>query len=156
MGETVDALAHKADVPGRVKGAVTDKKDALADKVTGAKDRITGTAADAADTTGSIAGQAKTKARKGAGMAQENPLGLAVGSAAAGFLIGLLIPSTQIEDERLGPVADQVKAQAREVGGEAVQHGKEVAQDVAETAKDAGREHADQLRESVGQSSADA
>jgi len=105
MGETVQALANKADVPGRIKGTVADKKDALTDKMVGAKDKITGSASGVADTSGTIAGQAKTQAKRGAGIAQENPLGLAVASLAAGFVIGMLVPSTRMEDERIGPVA---------------------------------------------------
>jgi hypothetical protein len=153
MGETVEALAHKADVPGRIKGSVADKKDAITEKVSGAKDKITGGASNAHDSTGAVADQAKTKARQGVGIAKENPLGLAVGSLAAGFIIGIVLPSTRVEDERIGAVADQVKDHAREIGGEAIEHGKEVAQDVAhtatQTAKDAGSQHADELRESI-------
>lgn len=161
MGDTVEALAYKADVPGRVKGAVADKKDAAIEKIGGAKDAIAGGASNAADATGGAAAQAKTTARRGAGIAQENPLGLAIGAIAAGFVVGMLIPTTRIENERLGPVADTVKEQAREVGGEAAEHAKQVAQDVAqtatETAKGMGKQHADELRESVtsGSSSSD-
>ena len=155
MGETVEALAHKADVPGRIKGSVADKKDALAGKVSDAKDKITGSASNAQDSTGAVADHAKTKARQGAGIAEENPLGLAVGALAAGVIIGMVLPSTRREEQRIGAVADHVKDQARELGGEAIEHGKDVVQDVAhtaaETAKDAGSQHADELRESVGQ-----
>jgi gas vesicle protein len=155
MGETVEALAHKADVPGRIKGSVADKKDAITEKVAGAKDKITGGASNAHDSTGAVADQAKTKARQGVGIAKENPLGLAAGSLAAGFIVGILVPSTRVEDERIGPTADQVKDHAREIGSEAIEHGKDIAQDVAhtatQTAKDAGSHHADELRESVSQ-----
>jgi Protein of unknown function (DUF3618) len=147
MGETVEALAHKADVPGRIKGSVADKKDALAEKVSGAKDKLTGGASNAQDSTGAVADQAKTKASQGVGIAKENPLGLAVGSLAVGYIVGMLIPSTRVEDERIGPVADHVKDQAREIGDEAIEHGKDVAHAAAQTAKDAGS----QLRESVTQ-----
>jgi gas vesicle protein len=86
-------------------------------------------------------------------MARENPLGLAIGAVAAGFVAGMLIPSTRVEDERLGPVADNVKQQAREVSSEAADHAKQLAQDVAETAtetvKEEGPQHAQELRESV-------
>jgi hypothetical protein len=153
VGDTVEALAYKADVPGRVKGAVAEKKDAAVEKISDAKDAITGGASNAADSTGGVSAKAKDTAKRGAGMAQENPLGLAIGSVAAGFLIGMLIPSTRVENERLGPVAETVKQQAREVGSEAAEHAKQVAQDVAQTAtqtaKDAGQKHADELRESV-------
>ena len=150
MGETVEALASKADVPGRVKGAVADKKDAAIGKIAGAKEAIAGGASSAVDATG---GATANTAKRGAGMAQENPLGLAIGAIAAGFVVGMLIPTTRVENERLGPVADSVKEQAREVGTEAAEHAKQVTQDVAqaatETAKEAGQQHADELRESM-------
>ena len=116
MGETIDALGHKADVKGR------------------AKERI---------------GNTVGGARRAAGVAQENPMGLAVGAMAAGFLAGMLIPSSRVEDEKLGPMADQVKQQAKETGQEALKHGKEVAQSAAETVREEGREHGEQIAESA-------
>jgi phage tail protein X len=138
MGDTVDALAYKADVKTRAKESVSDKVDTLKSKVTGAKDSV----ADATPGTGDV----KHGARRTVGIAQENPLGLAVGSVAVGFIVGMLIPSTRVEDEKIGPVADQVKEKAVETGQQAVERGKQVAQDVAqsaqETAKESGREQA--------------
>ena len=102
--------------------------------------------------------------RRAAGPAQEHPLGLAIGAAAIGFLAGLLVPSTRVEDEQLGLVADQVKDKIKETGQEAVARGKDVAQQVAqsatETAKeetkqhgeamaDSAREHAQDVREEI-------
>ena len=138
MGDTVDALAYKADVKTRAKESVSDKVDTLKSKVTGAKDSVS----DATPSTGDV----KHQARRTVGIAQENPLGLAIGATAIGFVAGLLIPSTRVEDEKIGPVADQVKAKAAETGQQAVERGKQVAQDVAsqaaDTAKESGREHA--------------
>jgi gas vesicle protein len=149
MGDTVDALASKADVPGRVRGAVADKKDAAVGKVMGAKDAVTG----GAGTTGDLAGQAKSGARRGAGIARENPLGLAVGAVAVGFVAGMVIPSTRVEDERLGDVSDQVKDKVKETAQEAAERGKDVAQQAAESAKEtaqeSGREHAEELKASA-------
>jgi hypothetical protein len=152
MGDTVDALAHKANVPARVRDSVAEKTDRL-------RSQMSGTASRASDSSPDM-GDVKDGARQAAGVAQENPLGLAVGAAAAGFLLGMAIPSSRVEDERLGPVADQVKDRARESGQEAVERGKEVgqealergkeaAQDVAETAKESGREHAEELSASA-------
>jgi hypothetical protein len=160
MGDTVEALAYKADVPGRVKGAVGEKKDAAIGKIAGVKDAIAGGASSAAEATGGAASQASDTATRGVGMAQENPLGLAIGAVAAGFVVGMLIPSTRVEDERLGPVADTVKEQARDVGSEAVELATQVAQDVAQaatqTAMEAGQHHVDELRESVTSTSSSA
>ena len=47
----------------------------------------------------------------------------------------MLIPSTRVEDEKLGPMADDVKERAKQTGQEALEHGKQVAQDAAETAR---------------------
>ena len=86
MGDTVDALAYKADVKSRAKDSVNEKVDSLKAKVTGAKDSV----ADATPSGGDV----KQGARQAVGIAQENPLGLAIGAAAIGFVAGMLIPST--------------------------------------------------------------
>ena len=137
MNETVDALAYKADVKTRAKESVTGKMDDLKAKVGGSTPST---------------GDVKHGARRAAGMAQENPIGLALGSIAVGFVAGMLVPSTRVEDEKLGPMADQVKDRAAETGQQALEHGKEVAGDVAEAAKESGREHAQQAKEEVKQS----
>jgi ElaB/YqjD/DUF883 family membrane-anchored ribosome-binding protein len=116
MGDTVDALGYKADVKTR------------------AKEKISGMTPDG------------RQVKRAASTAQENPLGLAIGGAAVGFLAGLLIPSSRVEDEKIGPMADQVKDQIKETGQEAVERGKEVAQQAADTAKEAGREQAQEMR----------
>ena len=40
----------------------------------------------------------KQAGKQAVGLVQENPLGLAIGAVAVGFLAGMLIPSTKIED----------------------------------------------------------
>jgi ElaB/YqjD/DUF883 family membrane-anchored ribosome-binding protein len=126
MGDTVDALGYKADVKSRTKDRVN---------------RLTGRVSDATPD--------KQQVKRAASVAQENPVGLAVGGVAAGFLLGMLVPSSRVEDEKIGPMADQVKDQIKETGEEALDRGKEVAQQAAQSAKDtaqeAGREHAGQM-----------
>jgi len=155
MGDTVDQLAHKADVPGRVKESIADKRDRLKEQMQGTAARVSDSTPDASD--------AKQGARQAVGVAQENPLGLALGGIAAGFLAGMLIPSTRVEDEKVGPMADEVKQRAAETGQEALERGKQVAQDAAqaasesaqgaaqnvkETVKESGQQQAEQLRDS--------
>lgn len=132
MGDTVEALGYKADVPGRV----SDKVDSVRAKITGATPD---------------AGQVKDGAKQAVGVAQQNPIGLAIGSVAVGFVAGMLIPSTRVEDEKLGPMADEMKERAKETGQEALDRGKQVAQEAAqsaaETAKESGRQQAEEMRE---------
>lgn len=141
MGDTVDALAYKADVKTRAKESVSDKVDSVKEKITGAKDSVS-------DSTPS-GGDVKQGAKKAVGIAQSNPLGLALGSVAVGVVAGLLLPSTKVEDEKLGPVADQVKEKVAETGQQALDHGKQVAADVADsakqTAKESGQQHAQEV-----------
>jgi hypothetical protein len=138
MGDTVEALAYKADVKSRAKDSVSERVDAVKSKFSGAT--------DAAPSTGDV----KDAARRGKGIAQENPLGLAIGAVAVGFLGGLLVPTTRMEDEKIGPVADQIKDQAKQTAQVAVEHGKEAATDAAQAAaqaaKETGAEHAEQAK----------
>jgi ElaB/YqjD/DUF883 family membrane-anchored ribosome-binding protein len=159
MSDTVEAIGYKADVPSRAKEAVSDKVENVKAKVSGtatrAKEAVTG-ATDRVGDRSPGRGEVTQQARRAAGMARENPLGLAIGAAAVGFLAGLVVPTTRVEDERLGPVADQVKDKVRETGQEALERGKQVAQEVAgtaaETAKDTTREQGQELADSARQS----
>ena len=191
IGERIDALSYKADVPARVGDSLAEKRDSLVDRVKGLMpgssqktsggETVMGQAQQASGKVKEQAQQAqgrvkglisrgterapsredlKQQAQRARGMVQENPLGLAVGAAAAGFLLGLLLPSTRTEDEKLGQVADTVKAKAAETGQEALERGKQVAQDVAQsaqqTAKESGSQHADELRQTAQQKASEA
>ena len=151
MGDTVGAIGYKADVPTRAKEKVSGTVTSMKESITGTASSVGGTVSDATPSSGDI----KHAARKGAGIAQENPLGLAVGSIAMGFLAGMLIPSTNVENEKLGPVADQVKDQVRETGQEALDRGKQVAQEVAGTAQESVQQVKDQVQESAQQAAQD-
>jgi gas vesicle protein len=105
--------------------------------VSGVKDAVTGTASRAVPS-GEKIGRIKDTAER-------NPLGLVVGGAALGFVAGLLIPSTRMENERIGEVSDRVVDAAKATAGEAVESGKQVVQDAAQTAKESGREHGKEL-----------
>jgi hypothetical protein len=137
VGDEANALSYKPDVPARVGDYVDDKKQAVKDKVTGIKDTVTGTASSAVPS-GEKVGRVKDTAKR-------NPLGLAIGAAALGFVAGLLIPSTRMEDERIGEMSDRVVDAAKETASDAVERGKQVAQEAAETAKESGKEQGQEL-----------
>lgn len=121
MGETVDALAYKADVPTRSKEWIGEKKDAVTSKV------------------GEVTPDAEQVRRRMAHMkrgVERNPIGLALGGAALGFVAGLLLPSTRIEDEHVGPLADDLKSTAADAGREAMERGREAAQQAGQAALD--------------------
>jgi gas vesicle protein len=139
MGETVDAIGYKADVPARAKDSIGEKVDTL-------KSRISGAGGHVSDATPSGA-EVKQGARQAVGVVQENPLGLALGAAALGFLAGMLAPGTKLENERIGPVADQVKDQVKQTGQAAVEHGKQIAQETAQVAASKVQETVAEVKE---------
>ncbi len=147
MGETVEALGYKADVKTRAKENIADKRDRLKERISGTGSRIGEATPDAQ--------QVKQRAQRAAGVAQENPIGLALGSVAVGVLAGMLVPSTRVEHEKLGPMADDVKQMAKETGQEALERGKQVAQEAAqsakETAQESGQQQAEELRGSAAE-----
>jgi hypothetical protein len=145
MGDTVEAIGYKTDVKSRAKDSMSDKISGVRNRMTGAKDTVGNATPSSADV--------KRGARQAVGVAQENPIGIGVAALAGGFLLGMLIPSSKIEDEKLGPVSSEVKERAKETAQEAVDRGKEVAQEAAgsavETAKEQGQEHAQELKRSA-------
>jgi hypothetical protein len=141
MGDTVEALGHKTDVTGRA-------KEAISGKVGSVRDKVSGSTPDS--------GEVKDGARQAVGVAKENPLGLAIGGVAVGFVAGMLVPATKVENEKIGPIADQMKEKARETGQEAIEGAKEVAGQAAETAKEAGQEKAAELRDSAQEKAGEA
>ena len=167
MSETVDALGYKADVKSRAKESIQEKKDSAKESIVGAtqsvKEKIVGAGSSVGDSVSSVGGsvsdktpdaeQVKYQAKRAVGVAQFNPLGLAIGSVAVGFIAGMLIPSTRVEDEKLGPVADDVKERAKQTGQEALEHGKQVAQETAqsaqETFKDSAQQHGHEVKETA-------
>lgn len=127
MGDTVEALAHKADVPSRARDAVNERVDAVKGKVSHAVTSITEAASDAK---GSIANAAAAMPSAGESLnalrsvAVGNPLGLVIGSVAAGFLIGLCLPVSGLERERVGRLGERMTEQAKTAATEAIEQGK--------------------------------
>lgn len=156
MGDTLDALGYKANVPARTRGWLGRKRHAIAGAGGSGMSRVSG-AADSVVSRVSGVTPSGDDIQAGAGRmkdtAERNPLGLTLAGAAVGFLAGLFAPSTRIEDEKLGPAADQVKAKAAEAGQEALERGKDVAQAAAssavETAKGEGRQQGEELSSSL-------
>jgi gas vesicle protein len=163
MEDTVDALGYKADVKSRAKESLQDKRDSakeslmgatssMKEKLVGAKDSVSDTAGGATARVSDAAPdreQVKRQARQAKGLAQENPIGLALGAVAVGFVAGLLIPSTRVEDEKLGEASDQVVEKAKQTGQEALEHGKQVAQETAQSAQETFKESAQQHGQEV-------
>jgi len=147
VGNEVEALSYKTDVGARLDDYVDEKKEAVVSKVRGAKDSVAGVA-------GSVV-PSQQRLRSVKDTAERNPMGLVFGGVAVGFVAGLLLPSTRVEEEHMGEMGARLRETARETGQEALERGKDVAQSAIETAKEEGgqqgRELASELKERVQQ-----
>ena len=141
VGDEVDALSYKTDVGARMGDYVDDKKEAVKSTFTGAKDAVTGVVPSG--------GTVKRGAAEVRTTAERNPLGLVIGGAAVGFVIGTLIPQTRVENEQMGDVSDRLMDAAKSTASDAVERGKQVAGEAAtaalDTAKESGREQGEEL-----------
>jgi hypothetical protein len=155
VGDEVDALSYKTDVGARVGDYVDEKKQAVKSKLTGVRETGSSVGSKLGDATSSVTDSVPDRQRVGRGMAHlrdtaaSNPVGLAIGGIAAGFVIGTIMPRTRIEDERLGDMSDRLMDAAKSTAGEAVDRGKQVAGEAVGAAVDVARESGRQQGEEL-------
>jgi hypothetical protein len=143
MGETVEAIGYKTDVKSRVKNSIVQKKDAVVGSADSLVSRVSGVVPD---------GRQVTSGAQKVGVSKQNPFGLAIAGAAVGFVAGTLVPSTTVEDERLGEMSDQVGEKAREAGQEALDRTKGVAREAVDNARETVEERSGHEAEQMASS----
>jgi len=139
VGDEVDAISYKTDVPARMGDFVDDKKQAVTGKLSDVKDAVAGTASNVLPD-GERVGRLKDTAER-------NPLGLAVGGVALGFVAGLLLPSTRVENKAMGETSDKITDAVKETASDAIESGKQVAQDATDSAKTQAHDIASTLQD---------
>jgi len=113
VGDEVDAISYKTDVPARMGDFVDNKKQAVTGKLSDVKDAVAGTASNVLPD-GERVGRLKDTAER-------NPLGLAVGGVALGFVAGLLLPSTRVENKAMGETSDKITDAVKETASDAIE-----------------------------------
>lgn len=132
MSDTVEALGYKADVPGRVKDALNDRVETVKGAIGGVVDGVQSAVGGVQDAASSLTdrlpdpGEMRGAAKRGAGIAAENPLGLAIAAAALGFLAGLMMPVSDYERKVARPLRDELLGRAQSLGNDALERGKRV------------------------------
>lgn len=172
MSDTVDAIAYKTDVPNRMHDAVNDRVSSVKSTISGTIGTMCDRVVDVQQKMGD-AWQQMGAARERVSSAlpdpqdlqqvtmttidrvRENPLGIFFGAAAVGFLLGSLLPATDIENERLGQFSDQLKQTAQTTGGQILAQSKAVMRDTIEAAKDAATQSAMERGQDVAQTAMD-
>lgn len=134
MGETVEAIAYKTDFPSRARDNVNERIEAIKGKVADTLSSATGAMSGAASSAkAGIANAAAAIPDPGSSLrtvgsvASANPLGLAIGAVAIGFLVGLCLPVTDIERERVGKIGEHMTEQAKSAAAGAIEQAKSAA-----------------------------
>jgi len=79
--------------------------------------------------------------------AGDNPMLMLLGGLAVGFVVGMLVPVSRLENEQLGPVADDLRGRVREAGTQAVRRGGEVIKESIEAATESMATSSQEMRE---------
>jgi ElaB/YqjD/DUF883 family membrane-anchored ribosome-binding protein len=138
MSETVDAIAYKADVPGRMQDAIGGKIDDVKTSIAQATNAVREGAGSIRESIGNALPDTEAiqdQTARTISFMRENPLGLFFGAAAVGFVLGSILPVSDIENARLGPVREQLKKKAQSAGGQLIKQGQAVVRDTIEAAK---------------------
>jgi ElaB/YqjD/DUF883 family membrane-anchored ribosome-binding protein len=145
-GEVAGAAKEKASALGHAAGDVADtakeKASALGDAASKTAENLTRRAQDVYSRGRATAVRVGEEVQQGYQTGtqqletamQEYPLAVAIGFAAVGALLGVLLPRTRPEDELMGEKSDQLLDATKQKGQELLEHGKEVAEHVAESA----------------------
>lgn len=118
MGETVEAIAYKTDFPSRARDSINERIETI-------KGKVSDTFSSASDAVAAMPNPA-AGLRTAGSIASANPLGLAIGAVAVGFLVGLCLPVSDLERERVGKIGEQMTEQAKSAAAGAIEQGKAV------------------------------
>lgn len=145
----------------RASGAADQARDAAGNAIDGARDKAGNLLDDAKGTASDLADQARNTAQDASQQAQQyaqqaetwlegqmnqNPLGVGAVALAAGALVGLSLPETQMEMDLMREPASQIVDRAQRVASETFEQAKTVASKVADEATDKAKEVADEAK----------
>ncbi len=140
VAQDVRSVAHNANVVDRAKeniqGRIDDAKGTVSDRTSDMRDR-------AGDMRDRVAGARDALQERVQGMTRniqlnpgDNPMAMLLAGVALGFLIGMVLPVTRLESQRLGPVADDMKDRMRQARSEVVRRSGEVIKETIEAARE--------------------
>lgn len=108
-------------------GAAATVKETVAHSASSAKENLHDATDNARETTQTLAMGTK-------GFLEKNPLGLAIGAIAVGFLAGMTLPVSDLERDNVGPIGEKLSHQAKEAATDIVTQGKTVVVNAVTTA----------------------
>jgi gas vesicle protein len=148
VGAVKDAAESAKDFAVHAKDKVSDLASQAGDKLGDLTDKVREQASDLSDKVKEQASELGEKVHEGARKAQlgfwqlleARPLMVGAATLAVGLLVGLSIPSTDVEDELMGETRDQLLDSAKDTGREVLDKGKQVANATVDAVKHAAEE----------------
>ncbi len=146
--DAASGVAEKArDAATTVADSARSAAERTTTAVSSAASSVRDAASSAADTTLRQYHDVTNQARQGAKVAsdrftttlQENPMVLGVAALAVGAVVGLTLPTTQVEGQYMGEARDKLVDQAKSVAQEAAQKVQRVTEEAGRTFKDAAQ-----------------
>jgi ElaB/YqjD/DUF883 family membrane-anchored ribosome-binding protein len=126
-----DISSRAGDAVHSARGRASDKKDSIREQLSHATRKTGVRVAKAGRAVKRSAQYARDQAYD---VYDDNPLAVGAAALAAGIVGGLLLPSTQREDELLGSSRDDLLDKAKGVGREVIETGKEAIRSAAQSA----------------------
>jgi len=138
--DVASAAQRKAeDVTSTVREGVQDARTNVSTMTSEASDRLQEEARMARENVSWQAARVRTSVSS---MMEQNPLVIGAAALVAGTIIGLMLPSTSMENELLGEKRDQLMAEARTTAGDVMQRAQRVAEEARYAAMSAAEEEA--------------
>lgn len=129
---TAQAKAKLGELGEKTRQQVSRVQESGREKLQSAKERIGHFASDAQARSREAYDRARERV---VSTADQHPLELGLGCLAAGLIIGLMLPTPQVVNRRLGPTVDRLKDRTRDAGSELLEKGKRVVQAATNAAK---------------------
>jgi ElaB/YqjD/DUF883 family membrane-anchored ribosome-binding protein len=140
------ARERASDMYDRARDTTSDLYGRARETTAGAYEK----ARDAAGTVSRSMSSALDGTRGVANFMQEQPVVLAGIGVALGALIGAMLPTTEMEERYIGPTAQSLKEDAKEMAREQWERGKNLAEEGWDEAKDAARRTWEDAKEEAG------
>lgn len=156
MDEARSSAEGKAsELRDRASSAASDIQHRAEDTMHDVRDRAGHAMSEARHRARHMGRQASRRARRAEHSVEDfvhdNPLMAGLVAAGAGALLGSLLPSTQFEDERIGPMRDDVMHRASDMADEARERAGHVAEDAKHELKESGERIAESAKSEAKQ-----
>ena len=138
---------------GRAGHTVSGVKESVSEATSNVAERAGELKDKAGERIGELGGEARRQTRRLKTnlehTAEENPLALAIGAAVVGLALGMLLPSTEREDEMMGSARDELLDRAERTAERAKDAAVEAGREIKDSVQTQIEEHKPEIKQAV-------